>query len=330
VVEVCNNGVDDDCDGLVDAADQDCGCTTDWWNWWQPRCTCPATERDADGNCAIDESWWGSACADGNDNDGNGQADCADADCAGEPGCAGSVEACGNGADDDGDGLIDCADADCAGEPGCQNSGNREACGNGADDDGDGLVDCADLDCEKEPRCLCDEDGVCEGDEFLDPKCADCFDEQVEWIADYCSDPRNNGEPVRYGLIIPNETVAPSTTYCAYGISSSEPDYIDENMRIETDTVSVWRLCHDGADNDDDGEADCRDGDCYAAGANVQDALATDDDGNPIEGFDAAKDWERYGYIYEEETRRVGCYCGDGECTTNYEDSFLCPEDCSS
>jgi hypothetical protein len=52
------------------------------------------------------------ACVDGNDNDGDGQTDCADADCTG---CTGGGEVCGNSLDDDADGLPDCADLDCDG-----------------------------------------------------------------------------------------------------------------------------------------------------------------------------------------------------------------------
>ncbi|MCB9718816.1 MAG: pre-peptidase C-terminal domain-containing protein [Myxococcales bacterium] len=44
------------------------------------------------------------------------------------------AEVCDNGVDDDGDGNADCADSDCAGDPACAGGGN---CGNGVCDDGE-------------------------------------------------------------------------------------------------------------------------------------------------------------------------------------------------
>ena len=54
-------------------------------------------------------------------------------------------EICDNGEDDDGDGDTDCADSDC---PACP-----EICDNGEDDDGDGDVDCVDVDCADADNC---------------------------------------------------------------------------------------------------------------------------------------------------------------------------------
>ncbi len=60
--------------------------------------------------------------------------------------------ACGDGEDEDGDGLRDCADADCFDEPHCQAGAAEErtnaACSNFVDDDGDGATDCDDADCQ--------------------------------------------------------------------------------------------------------------------------------------------------------------------------------------
>ena len=58
-------------------------------------------------------------CNDGIDNDGDGDTDCADSDCAGDPACAPAAEICNDGIDNDGDGDTDCADSDCAGDPAC-------------------------------------------------------------------------------------------------------------------------------------------------------------------------------------------------------------------
>jgi hypothetical protein len=59
---------------------------------------------------------------------------------------------CDNHADDDGDGLADCADADCFDAPNCHAGGRLEGdertCADWVDNDGDGYVDCDDSDCQ--------------------------------------------------------------------------------------------------------------------------------------------------------------------------------------
>jgi hypothetical protein len=58
---------------------------------------------------------------------------------------------CEDGQDEDGDGMIDCADADCFEAAPCQAGGSEErtdrACSDWIDNDGDGAVDCDDQDC---------------------------------------------------------------------------------------------------------------------------------------------------------------------------------------
>lgn len=55
-IEICNNSIDDDGDGLIDLMDPDC----------------------------LEE---GSECSNNADDDGDGLFDCDDPDCQGEPGC---------------------------------------------------------------------------------------------------------------------------------------------------------------------------------------------------------------------------------------------------
>jgi len=75
--------------------------------------------------------------------------------------CAGQPELCGNGVDDDGDGDIDCGDPDCAADPAC--AGQPELCDNGMDDDGDGAADCGDPDCAAAPNCRPDDPDLAKG-----------------------------------------------------------------------------------------------------------------------------------------------------------------------
>jgi len=125
----CSNGIDDDGDGLVDAAD--------------PGCERPdgPFEEDAER---------GAACTNGLDDDRDGLADADDPGCAATP----TVAACRNGVDDDGDGKADWPD-----DAGCATAWDRTEgseslgtwsfeCMNGSDDDGDGHIDWpSDTDC---------------------------------------------------------------------------------------------------------------------------------------------------------------------------------------
>lgn len=88
-------------------------------------------------------------CADGLDDDGDGFADCADADCAGAPNCP-EAGNCLDRVDNDQDGATDCQDLDCLGDPLCPEFGN---CADGLDNDRDGRTDCSDRDCDIDPVC---------------------------------------------------------------------------------------------------------------------------------------------------------------------------------
>ena len=91
-VEICDDGLDNDKDGLIDCADSDCSA--------DPICPAPVSE----------------VCTDGIDNDQDGKVDCADSDCLGISGCGTEQlsTTCADGFDNDGDGFIDCADPGCA------------------------------------------------------------------------------------------------------------------------------------------------------------------------------------------------------------------------
>ena len=68
------------------------------------------------------------------------------------PSTPASETVCNDGLDEDRDGLADCADADCFEAPNCQAGGREEnteaACRDWIDNDGDGSVDCDDQDCQ--------------------------------------------------------------------------------------------------------------------------------------------------------------------------------------
>ena len=154
----CDDGVDQDADGVTDCDDDDCdGAICDASG---SRC-----EVGTCGGCRGEPSE--TACGDGEDDDCDGMRDCADPDCAGVvcgPGdvvcaagacpCASGFEEriCGDGTDDDCDGVIDCDDPDCLGrtcaplglvclpDATCDCPGGVELC-QAVDDDCDGTVD---------------------------------------------------------------------------------------------------------------------------------------------------------------------------------------------
>ncbi|MEW6221017.1 MAG: putative metal-binding motif-containing protein [Thermodesulfobacteriota bacterium] len=145
-VETCTDGLDNDCNGLIDAADPAAaGCP--------PICT----DQDGDGfaaeggDCGPADCNDNSAavypgavetCTDGLDNDCNGLIDAADPAAIGCP--AGCTDQDGDGfAADGGDcGPVDCDDASPAVFPGA-----GEACTDGFDNDCNGLADTADPAC---------------------------------------------------------------------------------------------------------------------------------------------------------------------------------------
>ena len=95
--EICNDGTDDNCNGLVDCADPGC--------FGNRACVTPGVE----------------ICNNGIDDDDDGLVDCADPDCMFNRACIPvmGMEICNNGIDDNKDGLVDCADPQCVTFPGC-------------------------------------------------------------------------------------------------------------------------------------------------------------------------------------------------------------------
>lgn len=134
IAPACDDGLDNDGDGLVDRADSGCDGPHD------------AIEGDPE--------FGPTRCADGVDNDGDGQTDAADLGCSATNTTA---DACRNGKDDDGDGHADFpADRGCAGwGDASENSDNlgldpglaHSQCEDGVDNDGDGHTDLEDAQC---------------------------------------------------------------------------------------------------------------------------------------------------------------------------------------
>ncbi len=250
-LEVCDNGLDDNGNGLVDCHDADCdgvlGCELG------VEVTCgDGFDNDADGvadcadaDCAAQSFCEAveTRCGDGFDNDADGQSDCGDPDCDALAGCEYGTEShCGDGFDNDADAALDCADADCAAAGGCEYPETR--CRDGFDNDGDGARDCADADCPsaagcERPEASCQDGFDNDGDGTRDCADADCA------AASGCEQPEAN---------------------CQDGFDNDGDGTAD---CADADCAGAWwceaaeRSCHDGFDNDGDGLVDCLDPHCH-------------------------------------------------------------------
>jgi len=141
----CNDGQDNDCDGLTDTADPDCQ-------------VCTPTETPE------------ASCFDGEDNDCDSAVDCADiTDC---DGAIGSPTSCGIGVCAS-TGNLSCSggsevDTCTPGTPGIEGPVGDASCSDGLDNDCDGLTDSTDPDCQAAADCSqygdktsCNDDPAC-------------------------------------------------------------------------------------------------------------------------------------------------------------------------
>ena len=248
------DGLDNDCDGATDedalTVGEPCDspddadlCRDDVWACDATGLVCP--DRPGSPTCSE-------ICTGGQDDDGDGQTDCADTECLYDPACNWELS-CTNGNDDDLDGLIDCADPDCFGLAGCTDE--TAHCLDGLDNDRDGRTDCADVDCggtTVRGKLVC---WVNERD-----RCGDGIDNDGDGRTDcvdaYCAiDPRCSG--VESDCQNGRDDDGDGATDCwDPGCAANVPPC----RTRET-------LCHDGVDNDNDGTTDCDDNGCVSSGA---------------------------------------------------------------
>jgi len=175
---LCDDGIDNDGNGLTDDADPDC--------------------KNVFGACGPSpaiEHYTFLSCSNAVDDDLDAATDCADADCRterkiGRSGCTtascgsrfavtetdvaicaaseNDADYCGDGIDNDGDGQVDCSDAGCTAPPQrhgptvgsasvspyfCGAESGASTCHDGADNDSDGGADCFDTACQDGSEC---------------------------------------------------------------------------------------------------------------------------------------------------------------------------------
>lgn len=257
-IGACTDGLDNDCDSAIDCGDSDCfadvacgGNCGDGTCVTSERCTCPI---DCGTPPSFEDAF--STCTDGNDNDCDGAADCADTDCLLQPACCpgggggngvcdsptenpcncpfdcgfapSSEIACTDGLDNDCDGAIDCGDTDCATRPG--------VCGNPI---------CPDGVCSPSDICTCTLDcgPPAPSETFGGNHCADGLDNDCDGAAD-CADTDC------VATCCGNGTCDAAETACNCAADCGSPPGGETS-------------CTNGKDDDCDGPVDCADSDCY-------------------------------------------------------------------
>ncbi|MAT29816.1 MAG: hypothetical protein CMN29_33615 [Sandaracinus sp.] len=138
----CDDGADDDGDGMVDCADADC--------FEDPICEANTGDERND-----------ERCSDWVDNDGDGMTDCEDTDCTTPPVtvCEGSAARMTPASQpNDGEEDLPELEGDMSAEDLIGGFGDADGerndylCSDGADNDGDGRTDCADFGCRFDPQ----------------------------------------------------------------------------------------------------------------------------------------------------------------------------------
>jgi hypothetical protein len=294
--EICNDGMDNDCDGLIDCADSGCACADvdgDGYGITASPC-CQYAGIDCNDNNPNIHPGAAEIC-DGKDNDCDSIIDNVDMDKDGytDQNCGGNdcndndpnvnpgaTEVCTNGKDDDCDGAADCADSQCA----C------------ADADGDGYGD------PPGPCCAHSQQDCNDHDQNVNPGhsevCTDGKDNDCEGLIDCadsdcsCTDVDGDG----YGA-----TASPCCQYAGIDCNDNDPnihpgaaeicdgkdndcDSITDNVDMDDDGYidqncggndcndndpnihpGAAELCTNGKDDDCNGVADCADGQCACA-----------------------------------------------------------------
>lgn len=83
----CDDDIDEDCDGNTDCFDSDCNGDPACPSCGDSQCDTGETQCNCPGDCGTPPSTETGNCTDGDDNDCDGNIDCADSDCTADPAC---------------------------------------------------------------------------------------------------------------------------------------------------------------------------------------------------------------------------------------------------
>jgi len=305
----CLDGIDNDGDGLVDAADPACSSSTERLNARRANCGQAAGPLRPDNPaCLVNNSGTSEsddpACADRRDNDGDGWTDWPN-----DPGCINIFDddetntECADGKDNDGDGLVDWQqDPGCQGAPTSPSEARDPACSDGRDNDGDGAVDYpADLGCantndssERNPQCSDgdDNDGDGKSDFPADPDCTSALaDREAAWA---CGDGVDNDfdgltdfpDDLGCSSRMDNSEINPQCSNARDDNGNGLADYPDDpGCASPYDSSESVPQCNDGLDNDQDGFVDypadsaCLNYEDGSEASNCSDGVDNDGDG---------------------------------------------------
>lgn len=287
--EVCNNGVDDDCnagtpdtfdaDGDGDACDVDCDDADPLVGPSRPEVCANGTDDDCNPDTpdVFDGDADGDSC----------EVDCNDSDAAVGPSQA-EVE-CNQVDDDCNPATEDAEDADADGWPACGgdcedsdpdvNPGAAEQCGNGVDDDcnpdtadvfdGDTDGDMCDVDCDdSDPLVGPSLAEVCANgvDDDCDPGTADVFDSDLDGeMCDLDCDDTNPDVHSGQSEVCANGTdddCDPATPDVFDGDADGHACDVDCDDADPGVGAAEPEVCTGGLDEDCDGDIDCLDDDC--------------------------------------------------------------------
>jgi len=257
VVETCDDGLDNDCDGLVDCFDPDCsqdpacGPSTDCTPQDTQACdtgefgVCAAGTETCDqygywGGCVQDEQSTSEICTDGLDNDCDDYLDCNDIDCYQDPACSSGGTYCGDDA---------VQSPNDAGTGGPNNDGYEECDGEAGVPEGyyctpTCLLEVVGPECNIDADC--EEGQICYENECYDPQCTDgdqdgydAYNEILCATGDDCND--GNG------------AINPGATEICDDIDNNCDGNVDEGEVCGTNGP----YCGDGSCNGDESCSTC-------------------------------------------------------------------------